>query len=356
MMKRKLSVLVLVVFVVFMAACGASDVLTETEDSLNYPAIEKASQDVVRASKPLVDDVLLEVVNEGLPEFYVRPKHPVSRASFDYLTFEEALLEFATDVVIAQYIGHRPFGTNLTEFEFAVSERVLGEAAERIFVYADTSMGANVYGATREVDYRPVDLTFNFETSYLIPLIKVGQPHANTHDDAYTFIRNIVIDLDDISRSIMYSEPLSRHSEGLDFSRRQLSRTEIVSFVGELTRNNSPGRGFIRSEAIEDIVKESLYIMIVEVNEPLRLSHEQSTTDWMATDLYYVTATRILKGNLSINYEFVVIFLADTVKSGERYIVAIEPIEKGSSWYRFTSRNSLFKIGQLDEIVSILSE
>ena len=338
MMKRKLSVVVLFVFVVFMTACGTSEVLPESEVSSNYPAIEKASQDVVATSKPLVDEVLLEVVNEGLPKFVVRPKPPVSRPSFDYLTFEEALLEFATDVVIAQYVGHRPFGTNLTEFEFAVSERVLGEAAERIYVYADTG-----------------DLTFNFETNYMIPLMEVGQPHANTHDDAYTFIRNIVIDLDDASRSVMYGEPLSRHSEGLDFSRRQLSRTEIVSFVGELTRNNSPGRGFIRSEAIEDIVKESPYIVIVEVNEPLRLSHEQSTTDWMTTDLYYVTATRVLKGNFSVNYEFVVIFLADTVKSGERHIIAIEPIEEGSSWYRFTSRNSLFKIGQLDEIVSILN-
>jgi len=79
-------VVVLFVFVVFMTACGTSEVLSESEVSSNYPAIEKASQDVVATSRPLVDDVLLEVVNEGLPKFVVRPKPPVSRPSFDLLS------------------------------------------------------------------------------------------------------------------------------------------------------------------------------------------------------------------------------------------------------------------------------
>lgn len=94
--------------------------------------------------------------------------------------------------------------------------------------------------------------------------------------------------------------------------------------------------------------------MIVEINDPLRLSHEQYTTDWEATDLYNVTVVRSLKGDVDVGYEFVMIFLADTVLPGEQHIIATGPPAEGSSFYRFSSRNSLFGMEQLDEIMSML--
>jgi len=41
-------------------------------------------------------------------------------------------------------------------------------------------------------------------------------------------------------------------------------------------------------------------------------------------------------------------FYADTVKIGERYIVAVED---GGSFATFTSRHSLFTLDQYDEII-----
>ncbi|MCL2843602.1 MAG: hypothetical protein FWE28_09160 [Oscillospiraceae bacterium] len=83
----------------------------------------------------------------SVPNSFSEP--PEREFEYEYFTFEETLLEFPpTDVVIAQYIGHRPFGENATEFEFIVLDRVLGNAADRIFVYAERT-NATVTGIDR---------------------------------------------------------------------------------------------------------------------------------------------------------------------------------------------------------------
>jgi len=272
-------------------------------------------------------------------------------ASFEYMTFEEALA-FATDVVIAQYVGSRPFGESLMEFEFIVSERILGNAADRIFVYTESNIRANVFGSPQPVTYMPGELTFTVGTYYILPLGAIGSPYAKTHDDGFVFIRNIVINLDNPSESGMYSESLARHSTNLDFD-RQLARSEITSFVADLTRSNSPGEDFIRSSEIEDIIDGSPYVLVIEINEPRRLVSQQATTDWMETDLFYITVIRSLKGELTIEFN-VMTFFANTVQTGEQHIVAAKPIEEGHNWLDFTSRNSLFRMDQLNEIMRIL--
>jgi len=286
---------------------------------------------------------------------YALSEQPRFEATYHYLTFEEALSEFATDVVIVQYVDHRPFGDNLLEFEFIVLERVLGYAADRIFVYVDPTIEADVFGSDMAVVYRPGDLTFTHGTTYMLALIGIDSPYANTRENGFTFIRNIVINLDDTASSMMYSEPLALHSESLDFDGSDVVQ-EIISYAIELTYDNPPAMEVIRSQAVEDITNESPYVLVVEINEPLRLSNEQESTDWMATDIYFVTVVEALKGDINVGYEFVMIFNADTVLPGERHIIAIEELEEGIGWYRLTSRNSLFQMSQFDEITSVLSQ
>ncbi|MCL2367852.1 MAG: hypothetical protein FWC72_02555 [Oscillospiraceae bacterium] len=292
----------------------------------------------------------------------------VIEASSVYLTFEETLSStltddetsppFITDMVIAQYVGHRPFGDHTTEFEFLVLDRVVGNAADRIFVYMD-HMFADIRGGGWGAAYRRGALTFSPETEYLLPLIRFRSPYAKTQDEAFFFINNLVVDLHEPANSVMYGEPLSLHSTGFDFN-APVSRYEIISYVSELTRDISPPAWEpepIRSTAMEEIIHESPYVLLVEVNEPLRLSSEQAFTDFMLTDLYLVTILRVLKGDLNVadsEREFMVIFFADTVLPGEQHIVAVVPIEPGSPWFEFTSRDSLFRMDQLDEIMTIL--
>ena len=191
---------------------------------------------------------------------------------------------------------------------------------------------------------------------YLLPLINTDNPYAKTRENSFVLIRNIVIDLDEPAYSIMYSESLSAHSEEISFG-EDTSQQEIISHMDDLTRDNPPAEEFIRSEEMEDVISGSPYILVVEVNEPFRLSDEQSTTDWMRTDIYYTTILQVLKGDRAVydvSEELMVIFFADTVLPGEQHIVAVETPREGSTFYRFTSRNSLFHMDQLDEILAIL--
>ncbi|REK75538.1 hypothetical protein [Paenibacillus paeoniae] len=70
-------------------------------------------------------------------------------------------------------------------------------------------------------------------------------------------------------------------------------------------------------------------------------------------DLYTISVAvvRSLKGDVKAGYEFVMIFLADTVLPGQQHIIATGPPAEGSSFYRFSSKNIL---EQFSEIMSML--
>ena len=266
-----------------------------------------------------------------------------------------AISEFTTDVVIVRHIYSRPFGASLAEHEFIVIERVLGNAPDRIFVYTTIPPDSS---------YRPPLIAggigfmfpFNPETEYLIPLIRIGNPYAKTHEDGYTMVNYIVIDLDNPSNSVELGGPLpSLCLDGLEFSfESNPSREQIVQFISELTEGNPPGREYIRSDRLDDIINDSPYVIVVEINRPLRLAHEQANRDWGETDLFYATVDQVLKGDIEVGTNIVVTFFAYTVQRGEQHIVAVEPSSEGSTWFRFTSRNSLFSLEQIGEISHIL--
>ena len=269
-----------------------------------------------------------------------------------YLTFEEAAT-MATDVVIAQYVTRRPFGQHLTEFEFIVNERIFGNSADRIFVYSDNSMG--ISGLDSNISYAESEVMFVEGTQYMLLLDKIDSPYARTHQDGFLFITNLTLDMNELSRSTMYNEPLAWHSTGLDFTSRQLSRELVVAYVSELTRNNTPSREQIISERLEDVIEGSPNVIIAEVNEPRRLAIDQVTRDWAETDIYYITVVRALKGNMEAGDVLRLAFFADTVQTGEQHIVAVEPVpDTESCFHMFTTRNSLFRMDQLDEIMEIL--
>lgn len=365
-MKKKLCAIAILLILLLFAACGVSGHLDDTAVASHYYQTysevqmnldETPASSVAEASSEL--EVLPELFVSGIQyePTTIFSEPPIASVSYHYLTFEQALLEYATDIVIAQYVGSRPFGQSLTEFEFVVSERILGNAADRVFVYVDFNkiegmLTGYIWGRESPAPY---SLTFNSGTNYMLPLIRIGDPLAFTHEDGFTFIRDIVINLDDPSKSMMYNEPLSMHSDNFNFDSRDDLRSEIVSFVSELTQHNPPGRDFIRSEVLEDVITKSPYLLMVEIVEPMRLAHEQRTVDWGATDIFYVTVIQALEGTVGAGSELVVIFPAFTVLPGEQHIVAVEPIEEGSYWFRFSSRSSLFQMDQLDEISQILS-
>ena len=315
---KNISIVIVILAILLLSACNAQD----------------------------IDNYMSEVAADD--EYYL----PVGGFfSFFHMTFEEAILD-ATDVVKVQYVGSRPHGRTVTEFEFIVLDRVVGNAADRIFVYASRGHGS-ILDAEANISFSMDDLSFSLGTTYLLPLIEVWQPHTTAHEDGYLFIRNIIINLDDPAQSTMFSQSLFHDAVGLDFSSTTLSSNQVVSYVADITKNNPPSTSYIRSHNIEEIIKGSPYVLIVEINEPFSLNRDRPS-DWMQTDIYYFTVVRSLKGDIGYIYEFMV-FFADTVRPGEQHIVAVRSLGEGSLSYEFTSRNSLFNMSQLDEIMEILN-
>ena len=280
----------------------------------------------------------------------------MSIAEYEYFTFEEATLEFATHIVIAQYVGSRSFGDLHREFEFEVLDEILGKTTERIFVFLQH---IETKGYMRSINQG--DLSFEVGVDYLLPLINTDSVDSivERDGDQFAFVRQIVIDLDDPSNSMMYSEHLDDHIEGIDLD-EETTVEAIISFVEELAEEiEAEGRTeiiIIDSDDMGEIFAGSPHIWIVEIGEPIRLAHEQAVTTWVSNDLYYTNIAEVLKGDGAIGDERLVVFPPDSVFTGERHIIAVVNNFPEGSFYDLTSRHSLFSIDQLEEIREILAD
>lgn len=280
--------------------------------------------------------------------------------SYDYATFEEVMLNEVSHMVIAQYVASRPFGEMHTEFEFVVSDWLLGETTERIFVY---SMNAqiHVHGHHRHVSYVPHDLVFEHGVDYLLPIRFLPPVHPTNPvpEDHFVFARQTFINLDDPAASNMYSEPLNEHMQSMSFT-RATPRATILDFMSdfaeiiEYERRDAWQRIYIDSADIHDIINGSPYIFIVELIE---LIPTVGITTWMSVDNFYVNVIEVLKGEPVFWYETRIRFALNTVGVGQQLIVAVQPISEGSHfWFDLTStNNSIFGVDQLDEIRAILN-
>ncbi|MDR2589503.1 MAG: hypothetical protein LBC71_00705 [Oscillospiraceae bacterium] len=271
-----------------------------------------------------------------------------------YQDFDETL-HSSTDIVMVNYIGHKPFGDNLIEYEFIVIDRILGSAESTIFVYIESN-NVSVIKSGGNIDYNLAETMFDVGIDYVIVLKRLQGAMLKTHEDGYLLINNLIINMDTPSLSTMYNEPLSRHSTRLNFASANISENQITQYIKNETVNNIQMEQPIRSDNIVEIIGKSPYIVIINIEEPRRLVNQQVTKDWMETDIYFVSIERVLKGIIdnAIDIEVSVIFLADMVKTGEQYIVAVDRIEESSNTFELTTKNSLFDIRQLDEILTLL--
>ena len=264
----------------------------------------------------------------------------------------ETVIEIATVVVVAEFVARRPFEVNVIEYEFIVHDRIFGNTADTIFVYV-------VDGPLRHNFGHPA-FQFTTDTLYLLPLLKHTSIYTNFHHDGFSFVEDLILDLNNPSRSTMYGVSLALHSN-MNFDSSGLTMEEIISYIRSLPRNPyvvTSERVIIRSEVLEDIITGSPYVLVIEVNEPRRLADEVGgPSDRCTTDIFYVTVVEVLRGNIQVGQEMRIIFFADTVLPGETHLVSTAPncaCCPGSTLHRFTSRHSLHPLEYRDEIIRIL--
>jgi len=276
-------------------------------------------------------------------------------ASAAYMSFDQTLSR-ATDVVVAEFIARRRFNRYTIELEFAVSDRILGNAPDTIFIYVGISTIHCLYGIIPT--QLSTDIHFEAGTNYMLFLRRLTGTQTLQHEDAYQFAGGtIIINLDDPTQSTMKNISLVEYATShipLDFASRSTTSDYIASFVSEATKNNQTHYNdifFPSGTSTEDIVNGSPYVFIIEINR-IRTSQPGA-----GRNLYYFTIIDSLKGEIGIDYTEWTPILNDAVRIGEQFIVAVYRYTYRPEirpWYRLTSRNSVFEMDRLDEIKTIL--
>ena len=293
---------------------------------------------------------------EGIAHTHVEDDMLISFSQRPLVWF---LAERATDLVVANYIGHSFISDTLGLAKFEVKDVIVGNAEAIIYVYIRNMVG--VLSANGGSEGR-VPLVENVD--YLLMLSRrVNSVYTFEHirDDAFMFGMDLVIDLTGIDGADLEDTRFDMSFPDLDFS-NGIRREELISHVASLI---DPGRylenirrreAIIRSNSMEDIILGSQEILLVQVISPWStMNHALPPSDWMATQTYHTTVIEVLEGtgNVVAGDMIRVRFFADTVSRGEQHIVAVERIAGGSS-LQFTSRNSLISTSSLPKVQAIL--
>ena len=97
---------------------------------------------------------------EGWTNISSEENKKIISTDIQYETFEN-ICAYATDIVIARYVSHKPYGgvNFTTEYEFTVIDRILGDAPEKIKVYSLPDFDGTYTGISVEGD---TDYIFRF--------------------------------------------------------------------------------------------------------------------------------------------------------------------------------------------------
>ena len=310
--------------------------------------------------------------------------------SFTRRPFED-ILAFSTDVVIAHFVGQRAFNSYTFELEFEVSEKIYGNAADRIFVYLEYGRtkfsdnfspfweayflqngykGNNVYSQEclakiprTEVIFHPFEEGVNYLLAlYASTLNRVtattrgGFNRPQNGDDrnrAFFLINDIVINLDDITQSTIDNQPFCDHilTSHLGLADRSSTVEDMIEFVYKQAQNPAPMPPWditnISSSSIEDIINGSPRIVVVDVGA---LNSERSARgNWHYGDWRNATVVQSLKGEIEVGSEIGISFLPDTVSYGDRVIVTL-----CGTFFTVSARNSVFPMEYEQRIGEIL--
>jgi len=296
------------------------------------------------------------------PDWYLEMQSNIIPPGEPHIDFwfpplHEAVADFTTNIVVARLVERKMLNDAVMQFEFIVDEVLVGNAEERIFVYTDRWIRTEGYDDRDSLVPRGIVPGVD----YLLMLSRLSLTpyrHSYIYPNGFEFINDMVIDLTNLVIGDYENTSLAWELPGLDFD-AGVSQADLIAHIASLA---DPLRYrerydvvFVDSDLLEDIVVGSPNVLIVEINQPWRLSNRQPNTNWSTTDIYHAIVVEVLEGmgDVAVGNLIRITFFADTVSTGERHIVAVEQ-RIGSYALRFTSRNSLFSLNQLDEIKQIL--
>ena len=273
-------------------------------------------------------------------------------ASYDYLTFYE-IIQYATDVIRAKFVGVTFEQDGDIHYEFEVVESYRGLGLEETFVVDEMAIDGCVIGSG--LSFSTYNVRYKAGNDYLLFLTRrvndfSGEHSLNTVSDI------LVVAVNENGKaclssgeSMYYGQDLSMHL-GSDEIAKAFENENLEQYVVDLIKDNPmfKGREYIASEDMSEILKASDYVIEIEVIEEHPIKYYDGSRDNFICELI---AT--YKGELE-KMDLTVIFPAGMVEIGKRYIVAARGVD--DTLVISTNMHSVYTIDQREEICSMLAE
>lgn len=247
-----------------------------------------------------------------------------------YMSFEDTLAT-ATDIMVATYTGRVERHGIYYDLEFIPVEQIKGSEVDGNIRVRICEQSVSVVGMN--IEYVESPSRYVKGSNYVLVLEK----HISVYNpyDLFIPLNNILIE--NGGNSTMYDDSFVG-----DFSASRIdgkSSTEVLEYIEDFQLKGKDisqvnGYDFIRSTNLTDVVSSSS--VVVEV-VPLELIGASKNND---TERFVCNITNSLKGDI-LKENIKIIFAADTVNIGSKYIVMLERLSN-SEYYILSSKASLY--------------
>ncbi|MBQ8448413.1 MAG: hypothetical protein IJX27_05740 [Clostridia bacterium] len=345
-MKKIISIILCIISVFCIVACGNIESIPTTNSTTGTAITSDTNTTVTTASTtatPLSTTGTDTTSSIQRPAYSTSPHHSSSGSatSISYESFEEVTSRYVDTIVKAEIVSVSSYGDDHTKYVFKVNEVLMGDAEGTIDVLivnrTDLIPGPN----SERIYYKHNGVIFYDNTEYLLLLSKSGTVYTKIYP-YYVWIRGLVINLNDITLSEMYNQPLANHATGIDIN--TCTKEELIDYVCELAEGNKPMFELSDAKTPEEMVNDADNVFHIKVKE-LRFLSNDSTVD---NETWSCEVVETIKGEPPINMnQIYVVFFAHTVEAGGEYIVVVEG---DGLIYTFITKNSLRPLSEKEEI------
>ncbi len=262
----------------------------------------------------------------------------------------ETCVHYANHVIQAKYEGV-DYYKRYCEYKFLVEKQYKGHIQEEYIYVQNAYSITSVSAPSCSLRYATYETSFTQGKSYILILdsgdLDIYDPHR-----PYLLMREIIIPVDDISKSTMYGgQPLLKHSSMSEevLSEYSLFIEYLNSRIKEYDASEPPvDRKFIVSEKTDDVVSGSDYIIKIKIVDADDYIFDERV------ERYQCEILTEYKGEIDLN-KVEINFFPGTVEVGKEYIVAINSISPNiDDLFYLSSKNSVFSLENETEIVEMI--
>jgi hypothetical protein len=124
---------------------------------------------------------------------------------------------------------------------------------------------------------------------------------------------------------------------------KRCTKDDLIAYVRELVKDNKPAEETLKSDNLEEIVRDAKQVVHIKIEDPLI----KIQTTLKNSETWSCKVIDTLKGDIKEGSTIKIMFIGDVVVPGKEYIVTLETTK---STHMFNSTNSLRPVSEKREI------